>query len=309
MRASLPAYRLKLAGNPNAKEAGLKLPRILAFALIAGLTVPVASEALATHSAATLTFGVIKTHSAVATAQYWNPILRYVSQKSGVPLKLLLARSSADHETMIIRGELDFIYSYSQLTPQNDSAGYRVIARPRLGTIHSQIIVPFTSPHHSLDGLRGRAVAFVARGALVGHLAPMDALQRAGIAVEPQFAGTPESALEQMVSGRVQAAAVSSLIAQNYAARKKIAYRVLWSSEEYPALPVSAHPGVPQESVAAVRAAFLQMADDPQGQKILASSAPLFGAQAAHGFTAANDDDYEQVRRFHRQRRAPRNIP
>lgn len=287
----------------------MKLPRILAFALIVGLTLPVASEALATRSEPALTFGVIKTHSAVATAQYWNPILRYVSQKSGVPLKLRLARSNADHAGMIIRGELDFIYSYYQFAPENDTAGYRVIVRPVEAPMHSQIIVPVTSPHHSLEGLRGRAIAFVSRGAFAGYLAPMDALQRAGIAVEPHFAGTLESALGQMVAGRVQAAAVNALIAQDYAARKKIVYRVLWSSEEYPALPVSAHPAVPRNSVAAVRAAFLQMADDPQGQRILADSAPLFGAQAPLGFMDASGNDYDQLRRFHRQSRTPRNIP
>ncbi|QAU33609.1 phosphate/phosphite/phosphonate ABC transporter substrate-binding protein [Janthinobacterium sp. 17J80-10] len=287
----------------------MKLPWILAFALVTGLALPMASKAQPTHSSAPLTFGVLKVRSAVATAQYWNPILRHISQKSGVPLKLRLAKSNADHAAMIIRGELDFIYSYYQFAPGNDAAGYLAIVRPVEAPMYSQIIVPATAPHQSLDQLRGHAVAFVSRGAFAGYLAPMDALQRAGITVEPHFAGTLESALGQMVSGRVQAAAVNSLIAQNYAARKKIVYRVLWSSEEYPALPVSVHPAVPQDSVAAVRAAFLQMADDPQGQRILADSAPLFGAQALHGFTAASDNDYGQMRRFHRQRKELRNIP
>lgn len=266
-----------------------------------------ASPAWATHSGKALTFGVLKTRSAVATAQYWNPILRYISQKSGVPLRLRLTKSNADHTAMIIRGEFDFIYSYYQFVPGNDAAGYRVIVRPVEAPMQSQIIVPATSPFHSLEGLRGRAVAFVSRNAFAGYLAPMDALQGAGITVEPHFAGTLESALGQMVSGRVQAAAVNSLLAQNYAARNNIAYRVLWSSEEYPALPVSAHPAVPQNAVAAVRAAFLQMADDPQGQSILANSAPLFGAHAPQGFTAASDDDYGQMRRFHVQRKEQRN--
>lgn len=256
------------------------------------------------HSGPVLSFGVIKTRSAVATAQYWNPILRYISKKSGIPLKLRLARSSADHATMIIRGELDFIYSHYQFAPENDTAGYRVITRPVGMSGHSQIIVPAASPHYSLDGLRGHAIAFASKGAFAGYLLPMNALQSAGITVNPQFAETLESGLGQLASGRVQAAAVNSVIAADYATRKKIAYRVLWSSEEYPGVPVAAHPAVPQDKVAAIRAAFVQMADDPQGRKILADSAPIFGVHALQGFTAANDSEYGQMRRFYRQQRA-----
>ena len=282
----------------------MKLPQLLASTLIVCLSLSMASEALATHSGSALSFGVLKTRSAVATAQYWNPILRYISKKSGVPLKLRLAKSSADHATMIIRGELDFIYSHYQFSPENEVVGYRVIARPLGMSGHSQIIVPAHSPHHSLDELRGHAVAFASRGAFAGYLLPIDALQSAGITVNPQFAETLESGLGQMASGRVQAAAVNSVIATDYAARKKIAYRVLWSSEEYPGIPVAAHPAVPPDKVAAIREAFVQMADDPQGRKILADSAPIFGAHAAQGFTAANDSEYGQMRRFYRQQRA-----
>lgn len=287
----------------------MKLPWILASAFFACLSLPAASPAMATHAGPSLSFGVLKTRSAVATAQYWNPILRHVSQKSGVPLKLRLARSGAEHATMIIRGELDFIYSNYQFASENEGVGYRVIARPLGAAMRSQIIVPADSSLHSLDTLRGQDVAFVSPGAFAGYMLPMDALLHARIPVKQRFGGTPEGAMGQMLSGRAQAAAVNADIAREYAGRKKIAYRVLWSSQEYPAIPVAAHPAVPADTVAAVRDALLKMVDDPQGRKILAASAPLFGEQAIDGFAAASESEYDSLRRFHKIRLAPRGTP
>ncbi len=277
----------------------MNLPPLLAFALIACLSLAVAHPARAGQVDAPLTFGVIKARNAVLTAQYWNPILRYVSRQSGVPLKLKLAKSPDEHAAAIRRGELDFIYSNVQFAPRNNTAGYAVIARQLTGTVRSQIVVPANSPLQSLDQLHGSSIAYSSKEAFAGYLLPMSALQRAGIEVKPQFAGTLAGAMGQMLSGRVPAAVVDADIARGYAVRENAVYRVLWSSEEYPGVPVAAHPAVPPEKVAAVRTALLKMADDPQGQEILAAGAPLFGRQPPHGFTAASERDYDQVRRFY----------
>lgn len=243
------------------------------------------------------------------TAHYWNPILRYVSQRSGVPLKLSIAKSGPEHAAMIRRGELDFIYSNYQFAPGNDTVRYTVIARPLGESTRSLIIVPAGSAIGSLDQLRGREVAFPSKVAFAGYHVPMDALLRAGIEVKPQFAGTIEATLGRVLSGRVPAAAVGAAIARDYAERQHVAYRVLWSSEEYPAIPVAAHPAVPKEKVEAVRAALLAMADDPRGREILVSSAPLFGRQPGIGFVAADDRDYDHMRRFYKYRLAPQDKP
>ncbi|MCZ2113472.1 MAG: phosphate/phosphite/phosphonate ABC transporter substrate-binding protein, partial [Anaerolineae bacterium] len=38
-------------------------------------------------------FGVISQRSPLLTAQYWNPIIRHVSEKSGVPLRVRIGKS------------------------------------------------------------------------------------------------------------------------------------------------------------------------------------------------------------------------
>jgi hypothetical protein len=50
--------------------------------------------------------GVLSLIAPTLTAQFWNPILRYVSDKSGVPLQLKVAQSGPEHTAMVRRGEV-----------------------------------------------------------------------------------------------------------------------------------------------------------------------------------------------------------
>src|SRR4030095_13928169 len=72
-----------------------------------------------------LSFGVIIHRSPTLTAQFWNPILRYVSERSGVPLQLKVASTGPEHTTMVGRGALDFLYSNHNFIKENEASGYR----------------------------------------------------------------------------------------------------------------------------------------------------------------------------------------
>lgn len=248
-------------------------------------------------------FGVITQRSPILTAQYWNPILRYVSEKSGVPLVLKLAKTGPEHSAMIGRGEFDFIYSNHNFKADNDVVGYRVIARPQEEAIQGQIVVLAASGIQSLQELEGREVVFPSQVAFVGYYVPMDALLRAGISVKPLFAGNQEGAMGQLKAGRVVAAGVNSQIMRDFANREQVEYRVLWSSEKYLNIPISVHPSVPKEKVAKVRQALIHMAADPEGARILAASAELVKQKPPYGFVAAEDAEFDNVRRFYRTSR------
>jgi phosphonate transport system substrate-binding protein len=275
----------------------LKSQRVFATALLGFLFAACASACAQEPS---YSFGVVSQRSAVLTAQYWNPILRYVSRHSGVPLQIKLAKTGGEHAAMIRRGEFAFLYSNHNFIAENDVVGYRVFARPVDAAIRGQLIVLADSPIRSVAELQNRNVAFPSTAAFVGYHVPMDALRRAGIDVKAQFAGNQEGAMAQLISGRAQAAGVNSQVAKHFASRQKAEFRVLWSSEEYLPIPISAHPSVPKEKVAAVRAALLHMADDPAGLKILKESAAVLNKEPPYGFIAASDADYDNARRFYK---------
>ena len=247
-----------------------------------------------------LSFGVIIWRSPTLTAEFWNPILRYVSDKSGVPLRLKVAPTGPEHSAMVRRGELHFLYSNHNFIRENEESGYRVFARPKGDAQSGEIVVLKASPIQSLADLEGKEMVFPHTAAFLGYHLPMDALLRKGIQVKSHFAGTQEGAMAQLKAGRVVAAGVNAEVMRAFAERENIAYRVLWSSEKYLSLALSSHPSVPAEAVKAVRAAFLQMADDPEGAKVLAASAAILKQPSPLLFIAARDSEFDNMRRFYR---------
>jgi phosphonate transport system substrate-binding protein len=200
---------------------------------------------------------------------------------------------------MVGRGELHFLYSNHNFIKENETSGYRVFARPKEDPGKGQIVVLEGSPIHSLDDLQGQEMIFPHTAAFLGYHLPMDALLRKGIHVKPHFAGNQEGAMGQLKAGRAVAAGVNAEVMRAFAEREHVAYRVLWSSEPYLSLALSAHPSVPAKKVKAVREVFLHMADDPEGIKVLEASAAVLKTSPVH-FIAAKDADFENMRRFYR---------
>lgn len=258
------------------------------------------SRSQAQNQAQPLSFGVIIWRSPTLTAQFWNPILRYVSDKSGVPLQLKVAHTGPEHTAMVRRGEYHFLYSNHNFIKENEESGYRVFARSRDDVGTGEIVVLKDSPIHSLADLQGQEVVFPHTAAFYGYHLPMDALLRKGINVKVAFAGNQEGAMGQLKAGRAVAAGVNAAVMQAFAQREHVGYRTLWSSEKYVSLALSAHPNVPADTVKAVRDAFLRMGDDPEGAKVLAASADVLKQPTPLRFVASKDSEFDNIRKFYR---------
>ena len=85
------------------------LGKRLGCIIVVTLWVGLVSPALAQETP--LSFGVMPQRTPTLTAQYWNPILNYISTQSGVSLQLKLNKTPPEHEAMIQQGEFDFVYS------------------------------------------------------------------------------------------------------------------------------------------------------------------------------------------------------
>jgi phosphonate transport system substrate-binding protein len=248
----------------------------------------------------TYSFGVVPVRSATLTAQYWNPILDYVSGKSGVTLELTTRKNSLEYSEAEARGEFDFVYNNHIFAPTHAAAAYRVIARPAGKPIHSQIVVPEASPIRSLRELEGRDVGYPSKNAFVGYAAPMAALILAGITVTPVFGGNQEGVMAQLRAGQIPAAGVNSRVMQEYAKREDFKFRALWTSEPYLDIPVAAHPRVPMQVAKAVQNALSGMAADAEGLKILQASANVIKQEPPWGFVPAQDAEYLNQREVYR---------
>lgn len=244
-------------------------------------------------------FNVLNQRTIALTAEYWNPIISYVSQKSGVPLELKLAKNAREGNLIAEKGGYDFLYTNHFFTPERDALGFQVIARPTGPGLQAQIVVPSDSPIRTLQDLEGKDVGFVSPDGFSGYWVPYDALLRAKVSVNPSFTGTQEASVAQLKVGKIAAAGVNGLILERYARREGFAYRALWTSPVYPDLCIMAHKQrVPADKIAAVRSALIGMDKDPEGRKVLAAAAALIKAISALGFVASDDKEYDGYRAF-----------
>ena len=233
------------------------------------------------------------------TAAYWNPIIQYVSEKSGVRLQLKIGRTSADTTSYVLAQEVEFVFSNHLFSPERDALGWKVFGRRNAPELRGQIAVPADSPITRLEELKGQEVAFAGPEAFIGYKVPYAHLLSRGIDVKVVFGGNQNAAIAQMLAGKARAVGSNSMLIDGYANRENKQFRILWTSEGYHDLALMASSKVPEKDVRAVAAAFIGMSKDPRGRDILHRASREVGLDADAHFVPASGADYAPYRRFY----------
>ncbi|MEN9314950.1 MAG: hypothetical protein RIS35_1343 [Pseudomonadota bacterium] len=272
--------------------------RIVAGWLLAlGAALQAAPAALA--QGATYRFSPVNQWDIAKTAAYWNPIVQYVSDKSGVRLELKIGRTSADTTSYVLAQEVEFVFSNHLFSPEREALGWKVFGRRNVPQLYGQIAVPEDSSVRRLEDLQGKTVVFAGREAFVGYKVPYAQLIARGIQVKTDFGGNQNAAFAQMFAGKAQATGSNSMLIEGYANREGRKFRVLWTSEGYHDLALMASGKVPEKDVRAVAQAFLGMHRDPVGREILHKASQSVGLGADAHFVPSGEDDYAPYRRFY----------
>ena len=246
----------------------------------------------------TYNFSPVNQYGIQLTAAYWNPIIAYVSEKSGIKLNLKIGRTSADTTSYVLAKEVEFVFSNHLFSPDRELLGWKVFGRRQTPALQGQIVVPADSPITDLAQLKGQEVAFAGPEAFIIYKVPYAHLKSRKIDVKVVFAGNQDASFAQLFSGKVQAAGGNSQLVEGYARRENKKFRVLWSSEPFQDLALMASAKVPEKEVSAVATAFTEMSKDPKGRAILHQVAKEVGLSSDAYFIAATGADYAAYRRF-----------
>lgn len=234
------------------------------------------------------------------TAAYWNPIIQYVSDKSGVKLELKIGRTSADTTAYVLAQEVEFVFSNHLFSPDREKLGWKVFGRRMGPELYAQIAVPVDSPIRKLEELNGADVVYAGPEAFIGYRVVHGHLLSLGVQVNPLFAGNQNAAFSQLFAGRAKAVGSNSALIDGYEERTgKKMFRVLWTSEPYLDLALMASSKVSDKVQKAVASAFLGMHKDPVGLKILKNASEVVGLSEDQYFVSAKDADYAAYRRFY----------
>jgi phosphonate transport system substrate-binding protein len=272
------------------------LSRRSLFALL-GLCIGTAS---AQDDAANFRFSPVNQYGINLTAAYWNPIIAYVAEKSGVKLQLKIGRTSADTTAFVLAQEVEFVFTNHLFSPEREQLGWKVFGRRQTPPVHGQIIVPADSSITDIGQLTGKEVAFPGPEAMVGYKVPAAQLMSKKIDFKTVYGGNMDGALAQLFSGKAAAAGANSQLAEGYARREGRKYRVLWSSPPLHDLALMASSKVPEPVRKAVARAFLGMHQDPQGRAILQQASEQVGLTAEAVFIASDGSEYGAYRDFYR---------
>jgi phosphonate transport system substrate-binding protein len=244
-------------------------------------------------------FSPVNQYGINLTASYWNPIIAYVSEASGVKLNLKIGRTSADTTSYVLAREVEFVFTNHLFSPERDKLGWKVFGRRQTPPVHGQIVVLENSPITAIEQLAGQEVVFPGPEALVAYKFTYAHLLSKQIDVKVVFGGNMDGALAQLVAGKAKAAGGNSQLIDGYARREGIRFRVLWKSEPLHDLALMVSSKVPEKDAQAVARAFVEMAKDPRGHAILRRSSELVGLSGDTSFVASDGSEYAAYRRFY----------
>ena len=245
-------------------------------------------------------FSPVNQYGINLTAAYWNPVIAWVSEKSGVKLQLKIGRTSADTTAYVLAQEVEFVFSNHLFSPEREQLGWKVLARRQTPPVYSQIIVPADSPVKDLAQLQGKEVAFPGPEALVAYKMPSAQLVARKVDVKTVFGGNMDGALAQMFSGKAAAAGANSQLVEGYAKREDKQYRVLWASQPLHDLALMSASKVPEKTAKAVAEAFTSMHKDPKGREVLHQASQQVGLTGDAFFVPSNGSEYSAYRDFYR---------
>ena len=266
--------------------------------LFAALVMPAWAAAQSATQSATYRFSPVNQWDIARTAAYWNPIIRYVSDKSGVRLELKIGRTSADTTAYVLAQEVEFVFSNHLFSPERDQLGWKVFGRRWTPPLQGQIAVPVDSPITRLEELKGQEVVFAGPEAFIGYKLPYAHLLSKNIDVKAVFAGNQNAAFAQLFAGKAKAVGSNSALVDGYSVREGKKFRVLWTSEGFHDLALMASSKVPEQDVKAVTSAFINMHRDPAGKAILVKASEEVGLDRQAYFLPATGGDYAAYRRF-----------
>lgn len=275
-----------------------RLNRRQSLALMTALTT--GAWATRAQAAGPYNFSPVNQYGIQVTAAYWNPIIEYVSARSGVQLVLKIGRTSADTTAYVLAQEADFVFTNHLFSPEREALGWKVFGRRQTPPVHGQILVLEDSPITSLAELAGKDVVFPGPEATISYKFTYAQLIRQGIDVRPVFAGNTDGAFVQLASGRAAAVGANSQLAVGYTRREGRKFRVLWSSPPLYDLALMRSSRVSEAESNAVRNAFAGMRSDPQGREILDRTAKLVGLPEDAVFIASDGNEYAPYRDFYR---------
>ena len=241
-------------------------------------------------AAQSLSFSVVPQQSASKLARLWSPILKYLSEKSGVELQFTTAKNIPTFEKRLAKGEYDFAYMNPyHYTVFSQNPGYLAFARQKDKQIKGIIVVRKDSELSAINQLADQSMAFPSPAAFAATLLPQANLNLQDIPFTPKYVSSHDSVYLNVARGLFPAGGGIVRTFNNTDPKVREQLRILWTTRPYTPHAFAAHPRIRQGEVERVKQALIEMGNDPVGKQLLETI-------KFKGVQTAGDADWDDVR-------------
>ncbi len=250
------------------------------------------NTALPVQAADTLTFGIVPQFSEIKLARQWNPILRYLGEKSGYRLIFKPAPNIPGFEQRLFEGMYDLAYMnpYHYVVASR-YPGYVAIAKQTNKSLQGILVVHKNSNIRDIRQLAHKTLIFPSEAAFAASILPRAELRKAGISIQAEYISSHDKVYRKVAYQIYPAGGGIIRTLNNIDSSIRSQLRILWKSKSYTPHAFAAHPDVDPGAVKRIQDAMLQMSHDPEGRKLLQRI-------EFDGIEIATDKEWDDIRKL-----------
>lgn len=249
-----------------------------------------------------LTIGLLPEMNVFKQRQRYLPLAEYLSNKIGVPVELTMLSRYGNIISTLKEASVDaaFMGSFTgalAISQLNVEFLARPVNMDGTSTYFGHIFVRKDSNISNVADMKGKTLVLVERATTAGYVFPMAYLNRHGITdpgsyfKEYYFAGSHDAAIDAVLTGQADIGAAKNTIYDRFLQANPEAKNelvILAGSVRVPSNGLCVLPGLDKEVTEKLRAALLNLHNDPAGIPVLAS----LGAKR---FVKTDRNDYQAV--------------
>lgn len=245
--------------------------RILISSLMILFCCLTASDSLFAETRAYV-FGVVPQFDARRIQDIWHPVLKSLTDRTGIEFELKPSPSIPEFEKAFSTGEYDVAYMNPyHLIEANRSQGYLPMVRDVGQVLYGIIVVRKDSPIQRVEELDGKTIAFPAPNALGAALIPRAEFSRKfHINVMPRYVRSHTSVYLNVVLGQTDAGGGVQNTLEQQKPEVREALRILYRTMEAAPHPIAVHPRVPEKDREQITAALIDLGAGEEGRAMLA---------------------------------------
>ena len=237
-----------------------------------------------------LVFGIVPQQSAAKLARHWVPLLKFISNSTGVELKFATAPDIPTFEKRLAAGEYDIAYMnpyhYAVVSDKN---GFKALVHEVGKKIKGIIVAKKNSKIEKLEDLSMQTIAFPAPASFAATLIPKASLSQKNISFQSKYVNSHDAVYRNIATGRFVAGGGIIRTFNALPERFRDQLKIIWTSEGYTPHAIATHPKVNDETRQKLLSGFLAVTNSDSSMQLLK---PL----RMKGFTQANDQEWNDVR-------------